>query len=159
MERYLYSELSSLTQARLNCQSKGNTEWFDRHEDRIEALVKEYMPSGSGFDHGTRLDMDKSHADKLVFTTAFHHMNESGMYDGWTEHTVVVTPSMQHGFNLRISGRNRNDIKEYMYSTFRDALSFDVGKAELEIKLKAAGITPGDCYADMKTTDSNEVKA
>lgn len=122
MERYLYSEIASLVQARLNCQTNNNPAWLLRHEDRIEALVKEHLPSGSGFDSGTKIDLDRSHADKLTFTTSFHHMAESGMYDGWTEHTVTVTPSF-NGFHLRVSGRNRNDIKDYISETFDYALN------------------------------------
>lgn len=125
--RYLYSVIASSVQARLNCKDSGNTEWLDRHEDRILVLVKEHMPSGSGFDNGTKLDLDSSHGGKLVFTTAFHHMNTNGYYDGWTEHTVTVTPSF-HGFNLRVSGRNRNDIKEYILESFDYALMTEVSE-------------------------------
>jgi len=53
-------------------------------------------------------------------------MNENGYYDGWTAHTVTVTPSLARAFNLRISGRNRNDIKEMMYQDFDYALRVDV---------------------------------
>ena len=135
MARYLYSELAGLIDARRNrlAVRDGFTDgdganaavWVDRHEDTIESLVKDFMPSGSGFDSGTKLDLDASHADKLVFTTSYHHMNEAGYYDGWTEHTVTVTPSLQHRYNLRISGRNRNDIKDYMRQTFDQALQSD----------------------------------
>ena len=125
MARYLYSELAMLIQARRNCAESVNgtpslQDWFEKHSDRIEALVREHMPSGSGFDSGTTLDLDASHAERLVFNTAFHHM-EDGYYAGWTQHTVTVTPSF-HGFNLRVSGRNRNDIKDYIGSMFHEAL-------------------------------------
>lgn len=126
MARYLYSELASMIQARKTCEAKDNTEWFDRHTDTIEELVKQHMPHGSGFDAGTKIDFDASHAEKLVFTTGFHHMNDGGYYDGWTEHTITVTPSLSNEFNLRITGRNRNDIKELMYEYFRDSLREDV---------------------------------
>jgi hypothetical protein len=124
--RYVYSEIASLVQARLNCGQPGNKEWFETHTERIEAIVKEHMPSGSGFDSGTKIDLEVSQVDKLVFRTAYHHMNEVGMYDGWTEHTVTVTPSLLHGFHLRISGRDRNDIKEYIADTFSEALQTEV---------------------------------
>lgn len=122
----LYAELAQLIQARANClksfQSTGvNNGGFDRHSQSIEKLVTEHMPSGSGFDNGTFLDLDSSHTEKLVFNTQFHHMNEVGYYDGWTEHTVTVTPSFG-GINLRVSGRNKNDIKEAIYQAFSIAL-------------------------------------
>lgn len=126
--RYLYSELAMLVQARRNCADKNTpkAEWFDKHSEKIEMLVKQHMPSGSGFDSGTTLDLDASHAEKLVFHTSFHHMNDAGYYDGWTEHTITVTPSLAHRYHLRISGRNRNDIKDYMVQDFDCALMQDV---------------------------------
>lgn len=120
--RYLYSVLASTVEAVQNCIKAHNEEWLGRHEQTIESLVKQYMPSGAGFDSGTTLDIDASHADKLVFHTSYHHMNDGGYYDGWTEHTVTVIPSLAHRFHLRISGRNRNDIKEYIAETFGIAL-------------------------------------
>jgi hypothetical protein len=45
-------------------------------------------------------------------------MNDVGYYDGWTEHTVTVTGSLTSGYKMTISGRDRNDIKEYLYETF-----------------------------------------
>lgn len=134
MARYLYSELARTIEARRNSaqniakqpDASNSKHWFDRHTETIERLVKQHMPSGSGFDNGTALDLDASHADKLVFHTAFHHMDEAGGYDGWTEHTVTVTPALGHDYHLRISGRNRNDIKEMMYEEFAEALRTDV---------------------------------
>ncbi len=125
MEYILYKQLAGTIQARKSCLASGNTEWFDKHTETINKLVDK-LPSGSGFDNGTKIDLDASHADKLVFYTSYHHSNESGMYDGWTDHTVTVTPSLVNGFNLRISGRNRNDIKEMMYEEFDYALREDV---------------------------------
>jgi hypothetical protein len=137
MERYLYSEIAALIAARQNCskdleyhrgQNTATAEWFDKHESRILELVKEHMPSGSGFDNGTTIDLDKSHSDKLVFHTSYHHMHDSGMYDGWTEHTIVLTPSFLGHFDMRISGHNRNEIKDYIADTFRIALGIVVNQ-------------------------------
>jgi hypothetical protein len=127
MARYLYSELASTVDALHTCETKPEQygEWAGKHADSIDALVREHMPSGSGFDCGTKIDLDASHAEKLVFTTSFHHMNDDGYYDGWTEHTVTVTPSF-NGFNLRIGGRNRNDIKEYIHEAFSQALKTEL---------------------------------
>ena len=122
----LYQELASRIQARLNCAESGNVEWFEKHEARIEELVKNYMPSGSGFDCGTKIDLDKSTPEKLVFYTDFHHMNEVGYYDGWTEHRITVRPSLAFGFTLTISGKNRNEIKDYIHQAFDCALNEEV---------------------------------
>ncbi len=90
------------------------------HLDVLTALVVEYLPSGSGFDSGTTLDIPKSHPTKLVFNTSFHHM-AYGVSDGWTDHTVTAQPTFS-GLMLRVSGRNRNGIKDYIYETFDAAL-------------------------------------
>lgn len=124
--RYLYSELSSLITARRNCLAHGNTEWLEKHTDNLLDLVKKYMPSGSGVDSGTKFDLDASHGEKLIFQMDFHHMDESGMYDGWTEHQVIVTPSLANQFHIRITGRNRNDIKDYLHEMVDVALREDV---------------------------------
>lgn len=121
----LYTRLSYAVQARLNCEKTGNGEWFDKHETTIEDLVKEHMPSGSGIDAGTKIDLDKSNGEKLVFTAGYHHMNDGGMYDGWTEHTIVVTPSFD-GINIKITGRDRNHIKEYLFDVYHTALNQEV---------------------------------
>jgi hypothetical protein len=118
----LYKQLASAIQARKNCEQAGNTEWHAKHSETIVQLVADFMPSGSGWDEGTKIDVDASHADKFVFYGAFHHMNDGGFYDGWTTHVVTVTPSLLNDFNIRISGRDRNDIKEYLHEMFSTCL-------------------------------------
>lgn len=90
---------------------------------KIVDLVREHMPSGSGIDSGTKLDFGASKPDRLVFTFGYHHMNDVGMYDGWTEHTLIVTPSLHWGMETRITGPDRNQIKEYLYDTYGLALT------------------------------------
>lgn len=127
-QRKLYEHISAAAAARLNCldfeKRDGKThEWTARHESTIEDLTRAFMPSGSGIDSGVKFDFDKSNGEKLVFYFGYHHMNEHGYYDGWTDHTLTVTPSLVHGIELKISGRNRNDIKEYLHQTFHSALT------------------------------------
>lgn len=93
-------------------------DWKETHRRNILALVAEKLPSGGGFDNGTQLDLDASTPDKLVFTTAFQHMSDHGYYDGWTEHTVTITPSFIGGVTVKVSGKNRNDIKDYIAEVF-----------------------------------------
>ncbi len=99
------------------CKRTGN-EWADRHEDTIEQIVKDIFPSGSGFNSGVTFNFNLSKDDRLVFDTSFHHMDENGGYNGWTEHKVLVTPSLIFGFNIRVTGKNQNDIKDYIAQTF-----------------------------------------
>jgi hypothetical protein len=101
--------------------------WADKHAQRINKLVADHMPSGSGFDNGTRLDLDASTPSKLVFDTAFHHMDQHGYYDGWTEHRIIVTPSLTSAFDLRITGVNRGQIKDLIHDAMHHALSATQG--------------------------------
>lgn len=123
METKTYQELATAIIARSNCEKSGNTEWLQRHTDHIYSIVKDHAPSGAGIDNGTKIDLEKSNGDKLVFATSFHHMNDNGMYDGWTEHWVTVRPSLAFGIEISISGRNRNGIKEYIHDVFHTFLS------------------------------------
>lgn len=124
----VYQAIASKIEAMRNCDKSGNYEWFNRHHDSILAIVEEYLPSGSGFDCGTAIDalaLVDSAKDSLRFTVYFHHMADSGMYDGWTAHSIIVTPSLAHGFHLRVTGKNKNDVKEYIADIFNIALSAD----------------------------------
>lgn len=88
-------------------------------------FVKKYMPSGSGLDSGVKL-LDTSTENRLIFQCDFHHMDENGFYDGWTSHTFIVTPSLQHGYDVRVTGRDRNQIKDYIADTLGYAVSQEV---------------------------------
>jgi hypothetical protein len=132
----LYVELAESVGAVIRCRAAPGQygDWESRHASRLETATKDYMPSGSGFDSGTTIDLDASTADKLVFSTSYHHMNDVGMYDGWTEHDVIVTPDLASGFKLRITGRDRNGIKEYIAETFDSALRQPVNRLGLDEK-------------------------
>ena len=122
----IYQALAQTFQAYLNCEKTGNTEWESRHQERIESLVKEYMPSGAGFNSGTTFDFESHSSDRLVFNTSYHHMDDNGCYDGWTHHSVIITPSLAFGFNIRVTGRDRNDIKDYIAEVFHDSLTEEI---------------------------------
>lgn len=124
----LYRCLARLVCAVRNCEMHGNAESAARHRKRIEQLVREHMPSGGGFDASTKLLLGVSTPEKLVFETSFHHMNDAGYYDGWTEHRVTVKPSLMRGFLLTVTGRNRNDIKYRICAQFDHALFMEVSE-------------------------------
>jgi len=127
MERKLYQEIASMMSARENCvkdddTSKHNTVWFERHSKRLEFIQDNCLPSGSGIDSGCEIDLVRSKPERIVISLGYHHMSEHGYYDGWTYHDVVITPSLQFGYNLRITGRDRNQIKDYLYDTLANEL-------------------------------------
>lgn len=113
------SSLSAMDYSKRN----GMADTVEMHRERIVEIVSEHLPSGSGFDSGTEILFDESTADKITFQTAFHHMDEMGGYDGWTHHRVIVTPSFITGANIRVTGRDRNGIKEYIGEAFYSALT------------------------------------
>lgn len=119
MERPLYRELARAIQAKQNCKASGNTEWLHKWSATIKTLMAR-MPSGTGL-----VDAE-SHAKKLVFSAGFRHVDDNGFYDGWTEHTVTVTGSLRDTVKMRISGPNRNNIKDDLHATFHEALTQDV---------------------------------
>lgn len=136
MKVKLYARLAGLIVARHNCikhvsETKDTTEreraqeWKLKHEEAIIRLVKRYMPSGSGFDNGTTIDLNVSNKDRLVFDTSFHHMDENGFYDGWTEHCIRVYPAFDN-VRMTITGQDKNNIKEYIYEVFDTALNTEV---------------------------------
>ena len=122
MQRTVAQALSSAIQARLNCIEHDNDEWRERHQETGDAIAHEYLPSGAGIDNGAQIDWSRSTGEKIVIDTSYHHINEVGYYDGWTDHTITVRASLLSDFRLKISGRNRNDIKEHLYEIFYDAL-------------------------------------
>jgi hypothetical protein len=97
---------------------------------RLEKIL-ELLPSGSGIDSGIQFDEDKSNPNKLIFRFGFHHMNSDGYYDGWTEHKLVILPEFG-SFDLRITGRDRNHIKEYLYDMFFELFEVTDGQTAQE---------------------------
>lgn len=98
--------------------------WADIMEEKIDAIMKG-APSGSGIDSGTRIISEKCSREKLVFSADYHHMTEYGYYDGWTSHQIVVTHDLT-GLNIRITGKNRNDIKDYLHNVYYHWLNSEV---------------------------------
>ena len=132
MKQKLYKHLARKMDAYIRCMETPDNDFTNKHKESIETLVYQYMPSGSGIDAGINFDFTNSTANKLVLTFSYHHMDESGYYDGWTEHKLIVTPSLAFGFDMKITGRDKNATKDYLYQTFDYAL-----RLEVEAQIKA----------------------
>lgn len=89
-------------------------------QTRLDSLV-DLLPSGSGIDSGSKI-LDNSKPLDIRIQADFHHMDEHGFYSGWTEHVIRVTPSFD-GIDVRVSGRDRNQIKDYLADTYHYALT------------------------------------
>ena len=115
-----YERIALLGDALNTCEKKDNTLWADRHREELETIEKDYLPMGSGIDSGCKIV--SADGNKIVISTAFHHMDQNGYYDGWTEHNIIVKPSLIYNFNISITGTNKNNIKEYLTDLFRSKL-------------------------------------
>jgi len=104
-----------------NCQQIHNAKWEETWRQRLQGIM-ENAPSGSGIDSGTQFLDEKSTQAKLVFQADYHHMDEGGSYDGWTSHRVTARSTFT-GIVVTVSGRNRNEIKEYLGDVFYEWLT------------------------------------
>ncbi len=107
----------------------------------VIAHIMESAPHGSGFDVGTKLDTERCTRSKLVFSTSFHHMNDVGMYDGWTEHTVTIYAKFD-GVEINVSGRNRNGIKDHIGDVFHEWLDQSISHVFLPEGAQPGGWRP-----------------
>ena len=121
----VYRRIAQLVDARWRCLKSDNNGWAQRHDEQLATIERELLPSGSGVDNGTKINRTESTAERLVLDVSFHHMNEVGMYVKWTEHKVIITPSLLHGFDMRITGKNYRQIKDYLGDLYHEALSKD----------------------------------
>lgn len=122
MKRYI--KIAQLCN-RLRDKNPTYQEWIDKAQDELNSIMRN-APSGSGIDAGTKLCEDRCTDQRLVFECGYHHMNEGGYYDGWTEHKVIITASLSMEFDLRITGRNRNQIKEYLGDVYHTWLNEEI---------------------------------
>lgn len=127
----LYKRLANPIQARLACERDGNTIWFEKHTELIRLLAENCLPSGSGFDSGTKVDLDNSTGDKIVLLSEFHHMNDGGSYDGWSNMTITIKPSLIHDVDIKINchgslATKYRDTLDYWYDTFQTELTREV---------------------------------
>lgn len=130
MKTTVVRAISATIQAIENCKKSNNQGWLDKHEAKLNVLVENYLPHGSGFDSGTQIILEKCNQHKLVFQCDFHHMDDMGGYVGWSFHTVVVTPSFS-GCDIRITGRNRRDIKSYIGEEFSYRINQEIDTENL----------------------------
>ena len=125
MNNKLYKHFSGTLQAYQNCIKTGNEIWEKKHLEKLNAMIDE-LPHGSGIDSDVELNLEKSNPNKLVFNFSFHFMDENGMYDGWIDYKLIVIPDLYNDFSLWIAGRNKREIKDYLYEIFDYALRQEI---------------------------------
>ncbi len=139
-QRKLYAIIAGAIGAHTTCQARGHMAmWAGEHKARAEHAVAEHMPSGSGLDAGVKLDWLESTAEKLVFTTSFHHMDDQGSYAGWSDHTITVRASLVLEIEIKVGGRDRNQIKDYLAELFSAALLAEIDDEALAKAAQGSG--------------------
>lgn len=106
-------------------RQQANEKFEDVAQARLDAVF-DLLPSGSGFDSGTKVE--SIDASRMVLYSAFHKMIEHGSYVGWDEFRVVVKAAFD-GIDIRIfstAGRIKPEDREYYEEEFYRALTQDV---------------------------------
>ncbi len=125
MKKTMIKAIAQTLQAYQSCLEKGNSEWIRSHRETLRKLEK-LLPYGSGIDCGTKIDLEESTPECIVLTLSYHHMDENGSYDGWTDHTIKCTASLVFDINLDIDGEDRNDTIDYLQDVYGHALTNEV---------------------------------
>ena len=121
MKQTLIAKIANTIDAYKRCIETSN-DYSSIHLDTIKTIERDYLLRGSGIDSGCTINIEKSSADKVVIETSFHHMDANGYYDGWTQHSIIITPSF-YGFHVKVTGKDKNMIKDYLADEFNDCLS------------------------------------
>lgn len=113
----LASTVVSACEALRNCEGTPNHPWTSRWASLLDAIEANLLPSGSGFDNGTKIDREATNPKRISLRVEYHHMTGTGFYDGWTSHSVTISPTFC-GCEVRVSGSDRNGIREYIGEIF-----------------------------------------
>lgn len=115
------ARIAELVEARANCHSSGNLEWFERHTAALTEMIRDHLPSGAGIDSGCVLCLASCKRDRIVIDVPFHVMSETG-YVGWRTFKVVARPAFQ-SITIEVKGRDVNGVKDYLADLFHEALT------------------------------------
>jgi hypothetical protein len=114
-------ELASACGAYKRCVEAGNNEAMEIHHKTVLWIERQFLPSGNGIDCGCKVDILASNDEKIVIACEYHHMNDNGMYDGWTTHQILVRPAFR-GLKICVRGQNRQYVHDYLYGVFDEAM-------------------------------------
>ena len=103
------------------CKGGQGTPGCEERWDDYIYLLERKLPHGSGLDAKVEFVREKCNSRRVVITADFHHMDSNGYYAGWTDHEIIVTAT-HDGPDIRVTGRNRNGIKDYLAKIFYYAL-------------------------------------
>ena len=90
----VYQRIAELLIAIDNCQKAGNEEWEIRHTERLRQIEREHLPSGSGLDHGPRIDIERTRESLTVIV----HCARPGLLIGFATPTEAAAMSAVYAF-------------------------------------------------------------
>jgi hypothetical protein len=150
MTEKLYQVIANALMALTNATTK---EWKQNWNDRLDQIERDLLPNGSGFDTRPKIHRQLYNRSKDTFKIdfEFHHMNDIGMYDGWTIHTISVKADLINELHCTINGPNKRGCKEYFYDVYQVALTKTVTWVDtLEKYIEVQNFGPV-CKHDMET--------
>jgi hypothetical protein len=102
------------------------------------SLLQELLPNGNGIrEHeGLAVILLESTKKRIVIETTYWPPHDSYETTRRTVHQLVITPSFEGEINIRVTGKNENNVKEYLQDIFREALmkEYEVFKKGWEVK-------------------------
>ena len=134
MNNNLLESLARTVQAYHNCVKSDNTEWQEKHLERIEYLTG-LLPHGSGIDGNTSINLDKSDGSKkLVISSEYHYMDGNGFYAGWVyfEFTILASLSGYPNYDFTITQNDTDQDTEYLNDLLGDYICDTFGYALVE---------------------------
>lgn len=135
------SRLVQVLRAYQNCEQSGNREWAEAHWQTAMNLNAACLPSGSGINTPVKMSEWEKVPLQLTFAVEFQHMSDAG-WTGWTNHDVIVTADLS-GPNVRVTGRDKNGIKDYLTELFYDVFAREVSASQYEVLRAKPPVVPG----------------
>jgi hypothetical protein len=120
MKTKLIARIYRTLQAMDNCTKDNKPGWCKNHSYYLDELEKNYLPHGSGIDSGCTIDREFK-KDCVIINVPYHNMDENGYYCGWSEFKVICKPEFD-GIYLKITGKDKYYVKDYLYSVFANCL-------------------------------------
>ena len=118
MKTTLVSALINTSKLIDNYKSSDHTDWAAFHEEKLAKLCRDHLPRGIGvFGVSVAATTDT----KAVFYCLYRHTDKHGYFVCNTAYRIVVRPTFT-GLAIRVLGRNKYNVKEYLADQFRDAL-------------------------------------
>ncbi len=109
----LFRRIAVLLGAMENCRVKNtpdSRDWFLKHQERLDDLLKQHLPHGSGFDAEPKMLMygdgdegPENPDQEYTIVAPFHKMDANGYYCGWIDLYIRVTASLASEFDLHVT--------------------------------------------------------